>query len=353
MPTTFHKYIEFLRLNKLNKIFYKSLNNLKQHYAIILIILLVILMKNNVLDLIVIVSGPAGCASAIYSTRSGLKTAMITGSQIGGQLILTPNIDNYPGICSISGFDLMEKMHAQVKKLNTEIINANVLNVKRDKNVFSILLDNNSVLNTKSVIIATGATPKRLNIPGEKILFGKGVSYCATCDGFFFKNKHVAVIGGGNTAVEEAMFLSKIANTVTLMHRRDELKADKILQDELFKIDNINVMWDTSLIEIKGNDDNSKISSIIFGNNKTKEECEMAIDGLFIAIGYSPNSDIFKNLVMTDQDGYIVTQNYYTNTHGIFAAGDVQDRNYKQAIIAAGQGAAAAIEAQKWLKSRS
>lgn len=310
-------------------------------------------MKNDILDLIVIGSGPAGCSSAIYAARSGLRLAMVTGTQVGGQLVVTPHIENYPGIESVSGFDLMEKMHAQVKNLNTKMISANVLKVTKNRNLFSVLLDDNSVINSKSVIIATGAKPKQLNIPGESDLLGKGVSYCATCDGFFFKNKHVAVIGGGNTAVEEAIFLSKIANTVTLMHRRDELKADKILQNELFKIENINVMWDTSLIEIKGTENNAQISSIIFGNNKTKEECEMAIDALFVAIGYSPNSDIFKNLVITDQDGYIITQNYYTNTHGIFAAGDVQDRNYKQAIIAAGQGASAAIEAQRWLKSRS
>lgn len=313
----------------------------------------------NIADVLVIGSGPAGYTAAIYAARAGRATHLITGAQQGGQLMITSSIENYPGFSSsISGPELMEQMRQQVESMGVKIICDTVTSID-----FSVLVDSScklfkaagesgAVYESKTVIIATGAGARWLGIPGETEYRGRGVSACATCDGFFFRNKDVAVVGGGNVAVEEAIFLTNFAKSVTLIHRRDALRAEKIMQKRLFENPKVNVVWDTVLSEIEG--DGNKVTRLKLRDTKTNEVSYKEIDGVFVAIGHQPNTTIFKGKIDLDAAGYIVTKygTVKTSVDGVFAAGDVCDAIYRQAITSAGQGCMAAIEADRFLASK-
>ena len=298
----------------------------------------------------IIGSGPAGYTAAIYAARAGLSPLMISGLEQGGQLMITTDVENYPGFEKpIQGPWLMDQMKNQAKAFGTEIINGYVKEIELDSRPFSMKTEN-SVIQSHSIIIATGAKARWLNINGEQEFMGLGVSACATCDGFFFKNKNVAVVGGGNTAVEEALFLSNLCNSVYLIHRRDKLRAEKILQQRLFQKKNVNFIWNSNVIEVKGDQKERKITSLILQDNQNKKN-KLPIEGLFVAIGHSPATNLFKNKIKMDNDGYIFTQpdSTKTNIDGVFAAGDVTDRLYRQAVTAAGMGCMSAIEAENFL----
>ena len=300
-------------------------------------------------ELVIIGSGPAGNTAAIYAARAGIKVLQISGNQLGGQLTSTSEIENFPGVKSLPGIALMDIMQEQVKTLGVEIMYDAVKSFQKSEYGFSIITECSGEITTKSIIIATGANPRLLHVKGEKEFWSKGVSTCATCDGFFCKGKDVLVIGGGNTAVEDALFVSNFANSVTLMHRRNSLRAEKAMQDRLFQNPKIKVMWNYELLEIKGNDSNARVGSVVIKNNISNITTEMKIDHIFIAIGYVPNSSFCNDTVQCDEEGYIITSDTKTSVNGVFAAGDVMDSKYRQAIIAAGNGAIAAIEAQKFL----
>lgn len=300
-------------------------------------------------ELLIIGSGPAGNTAAIYAARAGIKVLQVSGSQLGGQLTSTSEIENFPGVKSISGIGLMDIMNQQVKDLGVEVLYDSIMEFAVNDDTFTATTEYSGLIKSKSVIIATGARPKLLDIPGEKEYWSKGVSTCATCDGFFCKDKNVVVVGGGNTAVEDALYLSGIAKSVTLVHRRESLRAEKTLQDKLFQNPKIKILWNTELKEIKG--DTQHVTGAELYNNVSMESYEFSTDHIFIAVGYSPNSTIFKELINCDSEGYIITNNTKTNIAGVFSAGDVQDPKYRQAVIAAGSGAIAATEVQKFLIS--
>jgi thioredoxin reductase (NADPH) len=298
----------------------------------------------------IIGSGPAGYTAAIYAARAGLIPLMVSGLEQGGQLMITTDVENYPGFENpIQGPWLMEQMKNQAKAFGTKIILDHVKEIKIESRPFELLTENSSI-KSHTVIIATGAKARWLNIKGEQEFMGLGVSACATCDGFFFKDKEVAVVGGGNTAVEEALFLSNLCKRVNLIHRRDKLRAEKILQDRLFQKKNVNFIWDSNVTQVIGNTNEKKITSIIL-TNKNNKISELPIDGLFVAIGHSPATSLFKNKVKMDNEGYIFTEPDSTKTsvEGVFAAGDVTDRIYRQAVTAAGMGCMSAIEAESFL----
>ncbi len=298
---------------------------------------------------IIIGSGPAGYTAAIYAVRDNLDPLLIRGFQPGGQLMLTSNVENYPGFPSILGQDLMEDMYKHVKGLNCRVIDDDVTKV--DLNIYPYKVWISEVeYETKSIIIATGASAKWLGLKNEQKLVGKGVSGCAICDGFFFKGKDVAVIGGGDSAMEDASYLSSLAKSVLLIHRRSEFKASKIMQERVLSNPKIKIMWDTEVIDVLGD---NKLSGIRTKNNKTDETIDLKIDGLFIAIGHSPNTFLFKEQLDLDEMGYIKTHDFTkTSKPGVFAAGDVQDRHYKQAVIAAGWGSMAAIDCREFLTTK-
>lgn len=313
----------------------------------------------NIADVLVIGSGPAGYTAAIYAARAGRVTHLITGAQQGGQLMITSSIENYPGFASsISGPELMEQMRQQVESMGVKIICDTVASVNFpaltdfSSELFKAVGESSAVYESKTVIIATGAGARWLGIPGESEYRGRGVSACATCDGFFFRNKDVAVVGGGNVAVEEAIFLTNFAKSVTLIHRRDALRAEKIMQERLFENPKVSVVWDTVLSEIEG--DGNKVTRLKLRDTKTNEVSYKVIDGVFIAIGHQPNTTIFKGKIDLDAAGYIVTKSstVKTSVDGVFAAGDVCDPIYRQAITSAGQGCMAAIEADRFLASK-
>ena len=303
---------------------------------------------------VIIGSGAAGLTAAIYAARANLNPLVIEGMQPGGQLTITTDVENYPGYADVvQGPWMMEQMRSQALNVGARIINDVVISVdfKRDKK--SITLDSNKILCSDTVIIATGAQAKWLGLEGESKFNGKGVSACATCDGFFYRNKEVAVIGGGNTAVEEALYLSNICSKVTLIHRRDELRSEKILQKRLFAKDNIIVIWNNVVNEIKG-DENGVHSLQIASTNSNKTEI-IKVEGVFVAIGHSPSTDPFKGVLEMDKEGYIVAQNpgtSITNIEGVFAAGDCVDKVYRQAVTAAGMGCVAALDAEKWMQNQ-
>ena len=303
--------------------------------------------------LIILGSGPAGYTAAVYAARANLKPTLITGLSKGGQLMTTTDVDNWPGDHDgLQGPDLMERMEKHALKYNVDIIFDHINEVNFKDSPLTLKGDDN-IYTTDSLIICTGASAMYLGLPSEKEFLGKGVSASATCDGFSYKNKKVCVIGGGNTAVEEALYLSNIASSVTLVHRRDSLRSEKILQDKLFKKDNIEVMWDSELAEIKG--DNMGVTSATIKSKKDGSEKDIAFDGVFIAIGHKPNTDIFTNKLEMDE-GYIIVKNdsgYATqsNVDGVFAAGDVTDKIYRQAITSAGSGCMAALDAEKFIDS--
>jgi len=305
-------------------------------------------------EVLIIGSGPAGYSAAIYAARSALNPILVSGSQPGGQLTITTDVENYPGFAeTIQGPWLMEQMKQQSEKAGTEFINDTIKNVELTKNPFIASGDSGNVYEAKSIIIATGAQAKWLGIESEKKYMGFGVSGCATCDGFFYKNKEVIVVGGGNTAVEESLYLTNHASKVTLIHRRDSLRAEKILQERLFNHPKIHILWDTVLLEVLGTDKPLSVEGAKIKNLKTGREDKIKIDGIFIAIGHKPNTELFKGSIDMDDEGYIITHpdSTKTSTPGIFASGDVQDKIYRQAVTAAGTGCMAALEVSKFLET--
>jgi thioredoxin reductase (NADPH) len=308
--------------------------------------------KTTHTKVVIIGSGPAGYTAAIYASRAMLEPILIQGIQPGGQLTITTDVENYPGFADvIQGPWLMEQMQAQAEHVGTKIVTDHVNKVELASRPFRLICDSGDIYLADSLIIATGAQARWLDLPSEQKFKGYGVSACATCDGFFYRNKEVVVIGGGNTAVEEALFLTNFASKVTVVHRRDAFRAEKILQDRLFKNPKIEVIWDSMLDDVLGADNPLKVNRVRLKNVKTGAVTERAVDGVFIAIGHSPASELFVGQVQMKPSGYIVTAGHSTATSvpGVFAAGDVTDDIYRQAVTAAGLGCMAALEAEKFL----
>ena len=301
---------------------------------------------------IIIGSGAAGLTAAIYAARANLNPLVIEGIQPGGQLTITTDVENYPGYADVvQGPWMMEQMRLQAIKVGARIISDIVTKVNFKNDIKNITLDSKKVFESETIIITTGAQAKWLGLESENQFNGKGVSACATCDGFFYRNKQVAVIGGGNTAVEEALYLSNICSKVTLVHRRDELRSEKILQERLFARDNIEVIWNSVVSEIKG-DENGVNALELKSTNSTAQKL-IKLDGVFIAIGHVPSTEPFKNAIDMDDEGYIIAKKpgtCFTNVEGVFAAGDCVDKIYRQAVTAAGMGCMAALDAEKWLQ---
>ncbi len=303
----------------------------------------------DIKNVIIIGSGPAGYTAAIYAARANLKPILVSGFQPGGQLTITTDVENYPGYEDpIQGPWLMEQMQKQAAHVGTEIINSQVTEVFLNEKIKKLNLDNGTTLSSKTVIISTGAQARWLGLKNEAKFQGHGLSACATCDGFFFKDKEVAVIGGGNSAAEEALFLTKFATKVYLVHRRDKLRAEKILQDRLKQNSKIDFIWNSEVTRFNGNDD---LESIDLLNKQDNKISNLKIDGVFIAIGHDPATQLFKGQLKMDESGYIITDPDSTKTsiEGVFAAGDVKDKIYRQAVTAAGMGCMAALEVEKYL----
>jgi thioredoxin reductase (NADPH) len=301
-------------------------------------------------------SGPAGYTAAIYTARAMLKPLLISGLQQGGQMTITTDVENYPGFAeTIQGPWLMEQMLKQAEHVGTEIVNDVIVEVDLQRRPFHLKGDSGATFTCDALIVATGAQAKWLGVPGEEKFMGFGVSACATCDGFFYRGKDVVVVGGGNTAVEEALYLSNLARHVTLIHRRDELRAERILQERLFKKENISVLWDTVVEEIIGDPGKPPLPATANGvklkNTRTGAVSEMATDGVFVAIGHAPAVELFTGQLKQKANGYLWTAPDSTKTDvpGVFAAGDVTDDVYRQAVTAAGLGCMAALEAEKYL----
>ena len=309
-------------------------------------------MKTYKSETIIIGSGAAGYTAAIYAARANMNPILVNGLQPGGQMTITTDVENYPGFKDvIQGPWLMDQMKAQAEKVGTKIINDTITECDFKSKPFKLIGDSKSIYYGKTIIIATGATARWLNIKSEEKYKGYGVSACATSDGFFFKNKTVAVIGGGNTAVEEALYLTLHAKKVFLIHRRNKLRAEKILQKRLLKNKKINVIWDSVVQEIHGNEKPKKVTNISIINKKTNKLKKIDLDGVFIAIGHDPATNIFRKKIKLDKEGYIVTKSGSTETNipGVFAAGDVADKIYRQAVTAAGMGCMAALDAEKYI----
>lgn len=305
---------------------------------------------------LIIGSGPAGYTAAIYAARANLKPLMISGHEPGGQLTITTDVENYPGFAeAIQGPWLMEQMRAQAEHVGTEILTDYVSKVDFSSHPHKAWTENGLEIHTDTVVICTGAQARWLGLPSEEAYRGMGVSACATCDGFFYRNKPVAVIGGGNSAVEEALFLTNFASKVTLIHRRDSLRAERIAQDRLFNHPKVEVIWDTVVEEIVGVPQGGAtppgVTGLKLKNIKTNTESELAVDGVFVAIGHDPATKIFKGHVDMDDSGYILTapDSTATNVSGVYAAGDVKDKIYRQAVTAAGMGCMAALEADRYI----
>jgi len=301
---------------------------------------------------VIIGSGPAGYTAGIYAARAMLEPLLITGMQPGGQLTITTEVENYPGFAEpVQGPELMEAMRQQAENVGVEIINDLITQVDFSKRPFTLKGDSGAVYTADAVIIATGAQARWLGLESEEKFKGFGVSACATCDGFFYRDKRVMVIGGGNTAVEEALFLTNFASEVILVHRRDELRAEKVLQKRLLEHPKVTVMWDTVLEEVLGTDNPKSVTGARLKNVKTGEVTEVPVDGIFIAIGHAPATEVFRGQVEMNERGYIKIGCWSTKTSvdGVFAAGDVADDRYQQAVTAAGMGCMAALEAEQWL----
>ena len=300
-------------------------------------------------------SGPAGYTAAIYAARALLKPILVFGSEPGGQLTTTTDVENFPGFAKvIQGPWLMEEMKGQAQAVGTEMIQDHIKKVDLSKKPFSAHGDSGQVYTADSIIISTGAQARWLNLESEQKFRGFGVSACATCDGFFFKEKEVAVVGGGNAAVEEAMFLTKFASKVHLIHRRNELRAEKLLQEKLKANKKIQIIWDSVVEEVMGTNEPKGVNGIKIKNVKTNKIAELKVDGLFIAIGHDPATALFKDQLKMDKEGYLITKpdSTITNIPGVFAAGDVKDKIFRQAVTAAGMGCMAALEAEKHLSSK-
>lgn len=302
---------------------------------------------------LIIGSGAAGCTAAIYAARAALTPIMVHGMQPGGQLTITTEVENYPGFAeAVQGPWLMQQMEAQAAHVGTQIFHDYITEVDFSKRPFVAKGDSGDTYIGDTLVIATGASARWLGAPGEEKFQNFGVSACATCDGFFFKNKNVAVIGGGNSAVEEALYLAKICKSVTLIHRRDSLRAEKIGQERLFNTANVKVIWDSAVEEFCGTDSPPNLTHLKLKNTKTGEMSELKVDGAFVAIGHEPNTKLFEGKLDMDADRYLLTKSGTTQTSvaGVFAAGDVQDKIYRQAVTAAGTGCMAALEAQKFIE---
>ena len=305
---------------------------------------------------LIIGSGPAGYTAAVYAARAMLKPILVYGIEPGGQMTTTTDVENFPGFADvIQGPWLMEQMKDQAKAVGTELIEDHVSSVNLKSSPFEATGDNGQKYTADSIIIATGAQARWLNLKSEQEFRGFGVSACATCDGFFFKDKTVAVVGGGNAAVEEAIFLTKFASKVKLIHRRNSLRAEKMLQKKLTENKKIEIIWDSVLEEVLGDKEPKNVKGIKIKNVKTNKVEELKIDGLFIAIGHDPATQLFKNQLEMDKEGYLITKpdSTATNVPGVFAAGDVKDKIFRQAVTAAGLGCMSALEAEKFLSSKS
>ena len=305
---------------------------------------------------VIIGSGPAGCTAAIYAARAMLEPVLIRGSQPGGQLTITTDVENYPGFAGvIQGPWLMEQMESQAAHVGTRLVTDHVSKVDLGRRPFQLDCDSGDRYLADSLIIATGAQARWLGLPSEQMFKGYGVSACATCDGFFYRGKRVVVIGGGNTAVEEALFLTNFAAQVTVVHRRDAFRAEKILHDRLFKHPNIDVIWDSIAVDVVGSRDPLKVTGVILRNLKSGILTELPVDGVFVAIGHSPATELFAGQLAMRPAGYIETapRSTATTVAGVFAAGDVTDDIYRQAVTAAGQGCMAALEAERFLAAES
>ena len=305
--------------------------------------------------ILIVGSGPAGYTAAIYAARANLKPVLVKGLQPGGQLTITTEVENYPGYAEpVQGPWMMEQMGSQAANVGTAMFDDIIVEADLGQPPFTLKGDSGDIYTGDTLIICTGASARWLGLKSEEKFKGFGVSACATCDGFFFRGKEVAVIGGGNTAVEEAVYLTNHATKVTVIHRRDELRADKILQDRLFRDDRIEVMWDSVAEEILGSDNPPGVTGLKVKNVKSGAVGELAVDGVFIAIGHTPNTDLFKGQLDMDGDGYIITlpDSTATSVPGVFAAGDVQDKVYRQAVTAAGTGCMGALQAERFLGER-
>ena len=301
---------------------------------------------------LIIGSGPAGYTAAVYTARASLKPHLVTGMETGGQMTITTDVENYPGFAEvIQGPWLMEQMQGQATAVGTEMHTDLITKIDFSKRPFRCVGDTGDIYFSDTVIVATGAQARWLGLPTEEKFMGFGVSACATCDGFFYRGKEVAVVGGGNTAVEEALYLTNHATKVTLIHRRDELRAEKILQNRLFANEKIQVLWDTAVEEVVGTEDPLGVTSIKIKNTRNDKISELGVDGLFIAIGHDPATKLFVGHLDMDEEGYIITASDSTATSvpGVFAAGDVQDKEFRQAVTAAGTGCMAALEAEQFI----
>ncbi len=307
--------------------------------------------KKTKFDVIIIGAGPSGYTAGIYCSRAGYDTLILSGILPGGQLVNTTEVENYPGFENgIMGQDLMIDMRKQSQRMGTTIVDDEVVDVDFRHNPYKVLTASEEY-EGRAIIIATGANPRKLGLEGEETFGGKGVSYCATCDGPFFRNQEIVVVGGGDSAIEEATFLTKFATKVHLVHRRAELRASKVMQERALSNEKIKFHWDSVVVDIKGD---QKVQQAILKNLKTNEETSLDVGGLFVAIGHIPNTKIFENQIDLDDEGYVVLKNKtHTNVEGVFAAGDVHDKNYKQAITAAAFGCMAAIDVDKYISESS
>jgi len=307
--------------------------------------------KKTKFDIVIIGAGPSGYTAGIYCSRAGYDTLILSGILPGGQLVNTTEVENYPGFeKGIMGPDLMIEMRKQTQRMGTTIIDDEVVDVDFRHKPFKVLTASEEY-EGRAVIIATGANPRKLGLPGEQTFAGKGVSYCATCDGPFFRNQELVVVGGGDSAIEEATFLTKFATTVHLIHRRESLRASKIMQDRATKNNKIKFYWNSAVTDIKGD---QKMRQAVIKNIENGKETILDVAGLFVAIGHEPNTKLFKKQIELDNEGYIVLKNKtHTSIEGVFAAGDVHDRSYRQAITAAGFGCMAAIDVDKYLTENS
>ena len=312
--------------------------------------------KESHSKVLIIGSGPAGYTAAIYAARAMLKPILISGMEPGGQLTTTTDVENYPGFSDvIQGPWLMEEMRKQAEAVGTIFENDMIKEVNFSDNPFTLIGESGTAYTADSVIISTGAQARWLNLESETKFRGFGVSACATCDGFFYKDKEVMVVGGGNAAVEEALFLTKFASKVTLVHRRDSLRAEKLLQKKILSHPKIDIIWDSAVKEILGTDNPKGVTGVLLENTKDKSTKQLDTHGVFVAIGHDPATKIFKDQINMDAEGYILTDSDSTKTNikGVFAAGDVKDKTYRQAVTAAGMGCMAALEAEKLLSEKN
>ena len=306
-------------------------------------------MSEKIREVIIIGSGPAGLTAAIYNARAELKPLVIAGFEYGGQLMNTTLVENYPGfVDGIDGPVLMQNMMKQAEKYGAEFVYENAVEVDFSGEVKTVKTDSGKEFKARSVIIATGSSPRRLHVPGEDEFYGRGVSVCATCDAAFYRDKIVAVVGGGDSAMEESTYLTKFAKKVYVIHRRSEFRASKVMQNKVFNNDKIEIIWNSQVVEIKGS---QFVETLVLENTQTGEKSEIKVDGLFLAIGHVPNTKFLEGKVELDEHGYVVvTDNTKTSVDGVFVAGDVRDYKYQQAITAAGMGCMAALDAEKWLE---